>query len=227
MKNEELRIKSLVMILFLFTINLFGTDYQAKKITKTEYQDLQMIDKNIYDLSVEIKTYDTKKIANFIYANLSYDLDFTRLKITSSANLRHSSSDTVYNATDLSTDRNSYSTSVNFTYPLFDKKESNDRKKQIITLKQKIISEVQKYFKLKAKLHDLKIELKILTALEIRAKARKLDGVGGFKDWLDVIKDIKKTSYDITVTDLELKEKLQILMSYIIASKQQSLKDML
>jgi hypothetical protein len=206
---------------------LCSSEYEAKKITKVEYQDLQMIDKNIYELSVETKTYDTKKVANFIYANLAYDLDFTRLKITSSANLRHSSSDTVYNATDLSTDRNSYSTSVNFTYPLFDKKESNDRKKQIIVLKQKIIKEVQNYFKLKAKLHDLKIELKILTALEIRAKARKLDGVDGFKDWLDVIKDIKKVNYDLTLTDLELKEKMQTLMSYIIASKQQILKDML
>jgi hypothetical protein len=206
---------------------LFGGEYEARKITKIEYEDLQTIDKNIYDLSVETKTYDTKKVANFIYLNLGYDLDFTRLKITSSANIRHSSSDTVYSSTDITTDRNSYSTSINLTYPLFDKKESNSRKKDIITLKQKIIKEVQNYFALKAKLHDLQIELKILTALEVRAKARKLDGVGGFKDWLDVIQDIKKNNYDITTTDLELKEKKQILMSYVRVSRQETIKGML
>lgn len=216
------------LILNLVSIGvLFSGEYEAKKITKLEYQDLQVIDKNLYDLSVETKIYDTKKVATFIYLNLAYDLDFTRLKITSSANVRHGSSDTVYNENDITTDRNSYSATINLTYPLFDKKEANSRKKEIITLKQKIIKEVQNYFELKVKLHDLKIELKILTALEVRAKARKLDGVGGFKDWLDVIKDIKKTNYDITVTDLELKEKLQILLSYVMVSRQDSLKGML
>jgi len=206
---------------------LYSSEYEAKKITKIEYQDLQKIDKNIYELSVKTTTYDTKAVAHFIYQNLAYDLDFTRLKITSNANIRHSSSDTVYTSTDITTDKNSYSASINFTYPLFDKKESNDRKKQIITLKQKIIKETQNYFKLKAKLYDLQIELKIVTALEVRAKARKLDGVGGFKDWLDVLKDIKKINNDITITDLELKEKLQTLMSYVITSREESLRDML
>ena len=88
-------------------------------------------------------------------------------------------------------------------------------------MKQKIIKEVQSYFKLKAKFHDLQIELKILTQLEIRAKARKLDGVGGFKDWLDVIKDIKKVNYDLTLTDLELSEKQQTLTSYVLSNRQQ------
>ena len=217
--------KIFIYLLCLFTISLFG--YESKKITKVEYQNLKAIDKNIYDLSVAQKTYDTKKVASFIYLNLAYDLDFTRLKIISSANIRHNSSDTVYNENDRTIDKNSYSASINLSYPLFDKKESNDRKKQIIILKQKIIKEVQNYFKLKAKLHDLQIELKILTQLEIRAKARKLDGVGGFKDWLDVIKDIKKTNYDLTLTDLELKEKMQTLMSYVLFSRQQNLKGML
>ena len=219
-----MNVKFLILNIFLINI-LFG--YEAKKVTKNEYQDLKMIDKSIYDLSIETKVYDTKKVATFIYLNLAYDLDFTRLKIISSANIRHSSSDTVYNENNMMTDRNSYSTSVKLSYPLFDRKESNDRKKQIITLKQKIIKEIQNYFKLKAKLHDLKIELKILTQLEIRAKARKLDGVGGFKDWLDVLKDIKKTNYDITITDLELSEKAQVLISYVSLSKQENLKEML
>lgn len=216
------------VLLYLLVVNfVYGFDYESKKITKIEYQELRTIDKNIYELSVEQKSYDTKKVASFIYLNLAYDLDFTRLKITSSANIRHSSSDTVYNENNVMTNRNSYSTSLNFTYPLFDKKESNDRKKQIIILKQKIIKEVQNYFKLKAKLHDLDIELKILTQLEIRAKARKLDGVGGFKDWLDVVRDIKKVNYNLTLTDLELKEKMQTLMSYILVSRQDILKEML
>ena len=212
-------------LLFIFTINLFG--YEAQKITKDEFMDLQVIDNHIYNLAYETNVYDTKSIANFIYLNLAYDLEFTRVKITSSANVRHSSSDTVYNSTDLTTNRNAYSASVNLTYPLFDRKESNDRKRQIIILKQKIITEVRNYFKLKAKLHDLKLELKILTALEIRAKARKLDGVGGFNDWLDVIKDIKKVNYDITVASLEVSQKAQVLQSYVLVTRQQNLKEML
>ena len=38
------------ILLCLFTINLCG--YEAKKITKDEYQNLKAIDKYIYDLSV-------------------------------------------------------------------------------------------------------------------------------------------------------------------------------
>ena len=221
-----MNVKVIILNIFLISV-LFGTEYEARKVTRNEYQDLKTIDKNIYNLSMKQKVYDTKRVANFIYLSLGYDLDFTRLKITSSANIKHSSSESVYNENDRAIDRNSYGASLNFTYPLFDKKESNDRKKQIITLKQKIISEVRNYFKLKAKLHNLEIELKILTQLEIRAKARKLDGVGGFKDWLDVIRDIKKVNYDLTLTDLELSEKQQTLMSYVLTTRQQSLKEML
>ena len=219
-----MNVKFLILNILLMS-GMFG--YEATKLTKKEFEELKNIDKKIYDLSLEIKTYDTAKVANYIYLNLGYDLDFTRLKITSSANIRHNSSDTIYNENDITTDKNSYSTSINFTYPLFDKKESNERKKQIITLKQKIIKETQSYFKLKAKLHDLQIEKKILLALEIRAKGRKLDGVGGFKDWLDVLKDIKKVNYDITNTSLELSQKRQILLSYVKSSNEIKLENML
>jgi len=216
------------LILNILLINLLcGSEYEAKKITKTEYKKLQKIDKTIYEFSIKTQEYDSVSVANYIYQNLAYDLDFTRLKITSSANLKHNSSDTVYNTTDVETNKNSYSASINLTYPLFDKKESNDRKKQIVTIKQKIIREVQKYFKLKAKLDDLKLEHKILTALEIRAKARKLDGVGGFKDWLDVLKDIKKVNFDITDTSLELSEQKQVLLSYVKPLKEMKLMEML
>ena len=221
-----MNVKFLMLNALLVSV-LFGANYEAKKITKNEYQDLKAIDKYIYDLSVGQKVYDTKKVVNFIYLNLGYDLDFTRLKITSLANIKHSSSDIEYTQTNRTIDRNSYGASINLSYPLFDKKESNDRKKQIIILKQKIIGEVKNYFKLKAKLDDLEIELKILTQLEIRAKARKLDGVGGFKDWLEVVKNIKKTNYDLILTDLELNEKLQMLVSYVKSSRQDSLKEML
>ncbi len=221
-----MNVKFLIFNVLLINV-LFATDYEAKKITKDEYQNLNSIDKSIYELSVETKVYDTKRVSDFIYQNLAYDLDFTRLKITSSANIRHNSSNIVYDSTDITKDKNSYSASINLTYPLFDKKEYNDRKKQIIVLKQKIINEVQKYFKIKAKLYDLQMEQKILTQLEIRAKARKLDGVGGFKDWLDVIKNIKKINYDISYTSLELSEKKQILLSYVKPSNENELRGML
>ncbi len=218
--------KFLILSILLASV-LFGSEYESKKITKDEFQNLKAIDKNIYNLAAKRKVYDTKRVASFIYLHLAYDLDFTRLKINSSLNLKHNSSDATFNENETTVDRNSYIASINLSYPLFDKKELNDRKKQIIVLKQKIISEVQKYFKLKAKLHDLELELKILTQLETRAKARKLDGVGGFKDWLDVVREIKKTHYDISIVDLELNEKMQTLISYVLSSKQQSLKEIL
>lgn len=219
-----LSVKFLILNTLWVTV-LFG--YEAKKITKVEYEELKSIDKTIYELSTKTKEYDSVSVANYIYTNLAYDLDFSRFKVTSSADIRHSSSDTVYNSTDVITDRNSYSASINLTYPLFDKKESNDRKKEIISIKQKIIKDVQNYFKLKSKLDDLKLEHKILTALEIRAKARKLDGVGGFKDWLDVLKDIKKINHDITDTSLELSKMKQILLSYVRPINEMKLKVML
>jgi len=218
--------KFIILHTIFFTC-MFASPYEAHKITQKEYKKLQAIDNDIYALSVETKLYNTKEVAHFIYRHLGYDLDFTRFTVTSAASIRHSSSDTVYSDTALITDRNSYSASINLSYPLFDKKELNTRKKQIITLKQKIIKEIQNYFQLKVKKDDLKLELKILTALEVRAKARKLDGVGGFTDWLEVIKNIKKTNYDISIADLELKEKKQILMSYIVKNKREILQEML
>lgn len=214
-----------------FTALLFSSillaDYQPKKISKEEYNSLAKIDKTIYDLSVRSHDYDIKQISDFIYKNLSYDIEFTRLKITSNLSLRHASSDTVYSESQLTTDRNSYALSVNFTYPLFDKKEVNDRLKDIVTVKKQIIALVTDYFKLKAELDDLKISLKISRALEVRTKARKLDGVGGFDEWLSIMEEIKELNYKISVTDVELEEKRETLLSYISPDKIADLKSLL
>ncbi len=215
----------------LFTALLFNSllfaEYQPKEISKDEYKELNEIDKTIYDLAIQSHHYDIKSISNFIYSHLAYDLEFTRLKITSSLSLRHSSSDSVYNETGYTTNKDSYALGVRLSYPLFDKKEVNDRLKQIVTVKKQIIALVTDYFKLKAKIDDFKVSLQIKKALEIRTKARKLDGVGSFDEWLQILEDIKDLNYKLSVADVELKEKFQTLVSHIQPNAKEQLQELL
>ncbi len=210
---------------FLTLTSLLG--YEANQVTSQELKALQIIDKKIYDLSTKTIKYEFERVASFIFFNLAFDVKYSRLKISSSASAKVNSNDTTRDDGTTSTDRNNFSVGVTLTYPLFDRKESNDRKKQIIDTKKKIMADVRSYFKLKAELDDLKVERLILEQIEIRSKARKLDGVGSFNDWLIVLKNIKKTNLQIASKYFEIIEKEQLLLNYVRASRSITLKEML
>jgi len=198
-----------LIINYLLVGLIFG--YDANTITLNEIKQLKVIDKNIYDLSSKDTKVDFVQVVHFIFLHLNYDIDFTRLKI---------------NATARATNKTK-TLGINLTYPIFDRKESNTRAKDIIKLKNDITKNVKSYFKIKLELQELEDEVLILTQLEIRDKARKLDGVGGFNDWLKTINDIKKTKFNIGFKKLELIEAKQILLNYVKPNTTMKLKKIL
>jgi len=201
-------------------------DYIPNNITKEEYDKLLNIDKELHALAIKEEKYNYAQVANYIYNNLTYDLDYSRFKVVGSASIR-----TTRNLRDQSnvyTDESDRARAqILVTYPFYDAKEANERKQKMMTTKQKIISDTKKYFELKAELEDLRIEKLILQELEIRTKARKLKGVGSFDDWLKVIKDMKDNNFKIVQKKIELSESKQILFSYIAKNKTKTLESML
>jgi len=213
------------LMLNIFIVSLFG--YEANSVTADEMEQLKVIDKKIYDLSVCNIDVNYVQVVQFIFLHLGYDIEFTRLKINATAKSSINSRDTTRDDGTTSMNRNNSYVGLNLVYPLFDRKEHNDRKKEIIKVKNDITKNVKNYFKIKFELQELLTESLILKQLEIRDKARKLDGVGGFKDWLATINKIKQTKFDIGFKKLELQETKELLLNYIKPNATNKLKELL
>ncbi len=212
------------ILLLAFTLSL-NANYEAKKVTGANLKALNAMDAKLYELAFSKETYNFNEISHFIYQNLAYDLDFTRFKVIGSTSARLTYQDQEENQ--FTNEGNRLRAQIMVTYPFFDAKESNERLAKMMTTKQKIISQVKKYFTIKAKHKDLEIEKLILVRVETRAKARKLQAVGSFDDWLKVIRDLKKVNIDLSLSEIELSEGKQLLLSYVLDSKRQQLKEML
>lgn len=215
-------LKILLLLAFITSLN---ADYEAKKVTETNLKSLNAIDARLYELAFERVEYPYSEVADFIYKNLVYKLDYTLLKIDGSASVRGTYQDTSVNQ--YTNEGSRARAELIITYPFYDAKESNERLAKIVKTKQLIVSNVKKYFRLKAEHRDLEIEKLILIRLETRAKARKLHAVGSFDEWLKIIKDIKKVNLDLSVSEIELSELKQILLSYVVQNKKALLEEML
>lgn len=215
-------LKILLLLAFITSLN---ADYEAKKVTETNLKSLNAIDARLYELAFARVEYPYSEVADFIYKNLVYKLDYTLLKIDGSASVRGTYQDTSVNQ--YTNEGSRARAELIITYPFYDAKESNERLAKIVKTKQLIVSNVKKYFRLKAEHRDLEIEKLILIRLETRAKARKLQAVGSFDEWLKIIKDIKKVNLDLSVSEIELSELKQILLSYVVQNKKALLEEML
>jgi len=212
------------IFIFMFMFSLVDAEYEPKKVTKEDLSNLRKIDAKLFYLANEKKSYKYDAVSSFIYNNLAYDLDFTRFKVVGSASARASLQD---NENIYTNESNRLRAQVMLTYPFFDAKEANERKQKIVTLKQKIINDAQKYFKTKAKHDDLLLERLLILKIETRLKARKLQAVGSFDEWLKIIKELKKVNYDLSVSEIELSQAKQLLLSYVLQSKRGLLEKML
>ena len=217
-------IKYIIISLLLFC-TLHATDYKAKQVTKKNLEALQNIDKELYKLATQEESYSFANVSNFIYKNLAYKLDYSLLKIDATGGLRFIKN--VENSSVYTQEGSRAQAEVMLTYPLWDEKEKNERQKKVLDTKQKIISQVKKYFQLKAEYKDLKIQKLILLQLEIRTKARKLTAVGSFDDWLKVLQDLRKVNADTSKTEIELSEAKQLLLSFVRKPAKKQLEEML
>ena len=213
-----------VVLSFVFGAD-FKADYKANTVTANDKEALKRLDEKLYKLVNETakKEDQLRVVSDFIYKNLRYDLDYSRVTVTASASGTTLNSSTY----DGDTNRNKLQAGITLSYPLFDAKENNERKKTIITVKQKISADVKAYLLFEAKIHDLDIALLIQQQLEIRAKARKLEGVGGFDDWLKIIQEIKKIKEDLAKSTIEKQESKEILLSYLEEPKHPQLEELL
>lgn len=214
--------KIIIILTLAFSLN---AKYEAKKVTSSDLEDLNAIDKKLYDLASHRKTYDYEKVANFIYSNLAFKLDYTLLKVEGTASARGTMQDESTNQ--YTNEGNRARAEIIITYPFYDAKESNERLAKMMTTKQKIITQVKKHFTIKAEHKDLEIEKLILIRIETRVKARKLQAVGSFDEWLEVIRDIRKINNKLTLSEIELSESKQLLLAYVKKNKRHLLKEML
>jgi hypothetical protein len=227
-----LNVKFLILNVLIFGVVLsfvfgsdFKADYKANTVTAPDKEALKKLDEKLYKLVNETAKRDDqlRVVSDFIYKNLRYDLDYSRLTVTASA----SSTSATVESFNGETNKNKIQAGITFSYPLFDRKEDNDRKKTIITVKQKISADVKTYLLLEAKIHDLEIALVIQQQLEIRAKARKLEGVGGFDDWLKIIQEIKTIKENLSKSTIEKQESKEVLLSYLEEPKHLHLEELL
>ena len=220
-------VKFLILNYLLITL-LFS--YEANSITKQELQQLKKIDEQIYKLSSnkdDEKEDNSLEVIHFIYRNLRYDLDYSKLKITTNANVKSSTTQNSSYENQTTQDKTSGNIMLSLTYPLYDKKEEKQREQEIIKLKNQIAKDVTDYFTLKFEYEELKSENKILKLIETRDKARKLNGMGSFSDWLNTVKSLKKNKYDMKYKHLELIQKKQTLLNYIKLNEINNLENLL
>lgn len=212
------------ILLCCFLLSSCGA-YEAQKIEAHEYEQLKTLEKELYDMSCKKVTYNIAEVANLIFNNLAYKLDYTLLKIESSATARamtENKSTTLYTS-----ESDKLSAQITLTYPLLDQKEDMERQKKIIETRQEIVKETKKYFDSKLALHALQIELKKLFMLEVRAKSRKLTAVDSFDNWLKVVDDIQKTNEKISNEELKLFEAKELLLSLVKPHAHESVKALL
>ena len=219
-----MNVKFLILNCLLVSL-VFG--YEANSITQAELKQLKKLDKEIYILSTQDSKDNFLEVIHFIYRYLNYDLHYSKLKISSNANLRSSTSNTINNNGSSNSDRNSASIGLSLTFPIFDQKEKMQRRKEIINLKNQITKDVNDYFTTKAEYEELQNQNEILKYIEIRDKARKLDGVGSFNNWFNTMKSIKKNRYDTKYKLLELLQKKQLLLNYVRPNAINKLKELL
>ena len=169
--------------------------------------------------------YKDAEVARYVYQNLAYNLDFTRFKLIATGSARASFQDQTVNT--FTNEGNRLRAQLMATYPIFDAKESNERLEKMIIVKQKIIVITKNYFKLKAEHRDKEISKLMLLRLETRYKSRKLQGVGSFDEWFKIVDDLRKINKEISISELEISENRQILLSYVLKNKRAMLKEML
>jgi len=213
----------ILLIIMIIIINVHA-EYMPKHLTAEESQKVNDIDKKLYELASNTKRYDLDLIARFIANNLAYKINYNKFTIVGTASARTVENLTKNNYTNES-DR--VQAQIKLKYPFYDAKEKNEKLKKMMLSRQKIINEVKKHFKIKLNHNDLETEKLIIERIEIRAKARKIQGIGSFDDWLQVIKDLKKVNYDLALSNIELSENILLLLNYVKKNKQNTLKEML
>jgi hypothetical protein len=215
-------------ILTLLTLSLFAysSQYNPDNITQQEYQTIVNIDKNIYEIYTQKDSFSINEIADFIFTHLSYNPNYSKVRILSSISANSSTSN-IQSQTGYEVDKTSLNANITLSYPILDKAEELKRRKESLSIKKEIIKDVKEYLSIKVDINALKSKLKVLKQLEVRAKARKLDGVGGFNDWLSILENINKTNSDITQKELELQEAKELLITAVEPNSIQSLEKML
>ena len=199
--------------------------YEAQKIETNEYEQLKTLEKELYEMAKFKTSYNVAEVANLVFNNLAYKLDYTLLKIESSATARamtENKSTTLYTS-----ESDKLSAQITLTYPLLDQKEDMERQKKVIETRQEIVKQTKKYFDSKLALHVLQLDLKKLLMLEVRAKSRKLTAVDSFDNWLKVVDDIQKTNEKISNEELKLYEAKEILLSIAKPHAHESIKALL
>ena len=215
------------ILFFLLIVPIFGDNYfdkHASSVTNYDLKLMQEFDKLAYDLSdVELKSLDIKTIYNYIKVHKSYITDYSLAKIDFKVSAGIDDYDYV---ADKERDKNYKKTSIQLTYPLFDQKSRKDIKNKKLEFNFKILSEINKYSKLRDDLVATRRELKFNRLIQIKEKLQVKKGIKYLDDKLKTIERILKLQNDILSIKSNLLVAEATLLNYIKPNYRKKLKEM-
>ena len=218
-----------ILLVFLsLSIFLISSDLKDKNpsiISKSDIKLMDKFDKLAYSLSdVELKELNINKIYQYIRKYKKYIIDYSLLTVDFKAS---AGIDDYDYESDRQRDKEYSKIGLELKYPLYDNKIKKDINNKKIEYHSKILTQINKYTKLRDKLVALRRELKFNRLLQIREKLQVKSGV----KYLDIkLKTLEKI-LDIQNSILEAKSDLQvnkfILLNFTIDKYQDGLEEML
>lgn len=218
-----------ILLVFLsLSIFLISSDLKDKNpsiISKSDIKLMDKFDKLAYSLSdVELKELNINKIYQYIRKYKKYIIDYSLLTVDFKAS---AGIDDYDYESDRQRDKEYSKIGLELKYPLYDNKIKKDINNKKIEYHSKILTQINKYTKLRDKLVALRRELKFNRLLQIREKLQVKSGV----KYLDIkLKTLEKI-LDIQNSILEAKSDLQvnkfILLNFTKDKYQDGLEEML
>ena len=203
------------ILVFLLALN-FVFAYDPQSISENDMKNLQVIDKDIYELSS--KNYEQEnftEILNFIWENRAIKiepiLERFNLGLTGFVGKR-----TRRNTSEDYNDLHPYSyIGLQLEYKIIDPKEAREKKEEIIKQRTTIASVLRNFYTNKIKISALEDRIKILQMKENRLKIRVKNAVSNLDDRLENLKILHTAKLDIATLKSqndELKNNLLLLV---------------
>lgn len=206
----------ILLIFFLINLNIFSSNLKDKTPSLVSQSDLKLMnefDNLAYSLSdVKLKELDIKKIYNFIKLNKKYIIDYSLMTINFTAS---TGIDDYDYESDRERDKDYRKVGIQLKYPIYDNKIRKDIKNKELEYHSKILTQINKYTKLRDKLIALKRELKFSRLLQIREKLQVKSGIKYLDERLKTLEKILILQNNILETKSNLEVNKFILLNFV------------
>jgi hypothetical protein len=216
------------LLFFIFIVKSFADNYydnNSSLITNYDLKLMNQYDKLVYELSdTQLSPLDIDVIYNFIKIHKRYIIDYSLAKINFNAVVGVDDYDYV---NDNERDKNYKKASIQFNYPLFDRKIQKDIRNKKMEYNFKILNEIKKYANLRDKKIAFMRKLKFQRLIQIKEKLQVKKGVKYLDDRLKTIEKLLNIQNDILNIQTNLLISQKILLNYVKRDYKEELKRML